>query len=354
MLDILISLRTSWKVPYVHIDSPVFRLHWCFTSSILLVISLFMITMQFMGTPISCKSDNSDSQTIDQYCLAHSTYTVRSEYQRSSYDFDEEEVRYVSYYKWVGIMLLFQSFLFYLPRIIWKNLERGKIRGLLTNLDMGLVPEGESKQQQKELVDYLYSNLKTHDSWAYWYYFCELLALLNVIFQIFLINKFLNGVFLSLGLDILTPESSDLEERIRPVYNAFPTMTKCLFSEYYHRTDALCMLPLNAFNEYIYKFLWFWLFFLTLCSVSVLALRIVILLAPQARILFLKRMFCQVKDGVVNTLVSNTKAGDWLLFDLLCNNLEGNMFDQVMEQLAGKLKNIKYDNQENLLLCERA
>jgi len=365
MFDILIRLRTSCAVPYVHIDSPVFRLHWCLTSSILLVFSLFMITQQYVGTPVSCKSGNSDfSDIIDQFCWIHPTYYVPITYSRiPGQDFPhqgfgperEESVRYVSYYKWVGFMLLFQSILFYLPRVFWKNLERGKIRMLVKNLDKGLKSEGDTDQQQKLLVDYLYDNLKTHNRWAYWYYFCELLALINVILQILLTNKFLDGVFLTLGLDILTSASSDMENIPN---NAFPTTSKCLFTSYdsnggQRKTDALCMLPLNVFNEYIYKFLWFWFFLLILLSVSALVLRIVLLLAPQARRFFLKKMFSQVKEGVVNTLVRNSKAGDCLLFDLLCKNLEENNFVKVMEQLAGKLGNFKHDDRENMPLYER-
>jgi len=63
-------------------------------------------------------------------------------------------------------------------------------------------------------------------------------------------------------------------------------------------------------------------------------------------------MFTQVEDGVVNTLVKNSKAGDWLLFNLLCKNMEDNMFTQMMKQLAGKLGNFTDDDQENLPLCE--
>jgi len=365
MFDVLIRLRTSFKAPYIHIDGPVFRLHWFVTSSLLLVFSLFMITQQYMGTPVSCKSDR-HSQTINQYCWIHSTYTVST---RNSYeagrDFPHQgigpegngRVQYLSYYKWVGFMLLFQSFMFYLPRYFWKSLEKGKIRRLVQNINLGLIPEGETKQQQKLLVGYLYDNLNRHESWSYWYYFCELLALLNVILQIILTNKFLNGVFLSLGIDILTPESSDMEEKYRPTYDAFPTTTKCLFTEYgpsgaERKIDALCILSLNKFIEYIYKFLWFWLFLLTLLSISFLIFRTVILVEPHARKFFLKTMFTQVEDGVVNTLVKNSKAGDWLLFNLLCKYLEDNMFTQVMKQLAGKLGNFTYDDQENLPLCE--
>ena len=51
----------------------------------------------------------------------------------------------------------------------------------MMDLDVGVVSEVEKKQKKKLLLDYLYDNLKNHNWWAYRYFFCELLALLNVI-----------------------------------------------------------------------------------------------------------------------------------------------------------------------------
>ncbi len=45
----------------------------------------------------------------------------------------------------------------------------------------GILSEVEKRQKKKLLVDYLYSNLKNHNFWTYRYFFCELLALLNVV-----------------------------------------------------------------------------------------------------------------------------------------------------------------------------
>ena len=44
----------------------------------------------------------------------------------------------------------------------------------------------------------------------------------------------------------------------------FPRLTKCTFHKFgtsgeLEKHDALCILPLNIFNEKIYIFLWFWM-----------------------------------------------------------------------------------------------
>ncbi len=51
----------------------------------------------------------------------------------------------------------------------------------MMDLDVGVVSEVEKKQKKKLLLDYLYDNLKNHNWWAYRYFFCELLAFVNVL-----------------------------------------------------------------------------------------------------------------------------------------------------------------------------
>ena len=57
------------------------------------------------------------------------------------------------------------------------------------DLDLGIISEVEKRQKKKLLLDYLYSNLKNHNFWAYRYFFCELLGLINVIGKYVLLNK---------------------------------------------------------------------------------------------------------------------------------------------------------------------
>lgn len=83
------------------------------------------------------------------------------------------------------IFLFFQAILFYIPRWLWKNWEAGKISALKMDLDLGIISEAEKRQKKKLLLDYLYANLKNHNFWAYRYFFCEFLALLNVLGESF-------------------------------------------------------------------------------------------------------------------------------------------------------------------------
>ena len=67
-----------------------------------------------------------------------------------------------------------------MPRWLWKNWEAGKIAALRMDLNLGIISEVEKKLKKKLLIDYMYSNLKHHNFWAYRYFFCELLALINI------------------------------------------------------------------------------------------------------------------------------------------------------------------------------
>ena len=85
---------------------------------------------------------------------------------------------YESFYMYFCILL--QAILFYVPRWLWKNWEAGKIAALRMDLNLGIISEVEKKLKKKLLIEYMYTNLKHHNFWAYRYFFCELLSLINV------------------------------------------------------------------------------------------------------------------------------------------------------------------------------
>ena len=49
------------------------------------------------------------------------------------------------------------------------------------DLDLGIISESEKRLKKKLILDYIYANLKHHNFWAYRYFFCEFLALINVV-----------------------------------------------------------------------------------------------------------------------------------------------------------------------------
>jgi len=255
---------------------------------------------------------------------------------------DEDERRYVSYYQWVGFTLFFQAVLFYIPRWLWKNWEAGKITALMMDLDIGVVSEVEKKQKKKLLLDYLYDNLKNHNWWAYRYFFCELLAFLNIIGQMFLMDRFFEGAFMTFGLEVIAFAERDQEDRLDPMVYIFPRMTKCTFHKFgasgeVEKHDALCILPLNIVNEKIYIFMWFWFLILGTLSALVVVYRLVIIISPRMRAYLLYIRFRLIKREVINTIVKKSKMGDWFLFYMLGQNVDSIIFKEVMHELARRL-----------------
>ena len=127
MLDIFLRLKTLVKVSHIHIDSSVFRLHWCISSVILLTFSVIITTRQYVGNPIDCiHTKDVPDDVFDLYCWIHSTYTIPRALSLhvgnevahpgilTSNVSEQDEKRYVTYYQWVGFCLFFQVSTLYL------------------------------------------------------------------------------------------------------------------------------------------------------------------------------------------------------------------------------------------------
>ena len=117
-------------------------------------------------------------------------------------------------------------------------------------------------------------------------------------------DRFLGGTFFTFGVEVISFALRDDEDRIDPVIYVFPRMTKCTFHKYgasgnIESHDALCILPVNIFNEKIYIFLWFWMFILGALTLLVVIYRFLIIISSDVRTYLLK-----IRDAFLN----NTNA----------------------------------------------
>ncbi len=235
------------------------------------------------------------------------------------------------------------------------------------DLNLGIISEVEKKLKKKLLIDYMYSNLKHHNFWAYRYFFCELLALVNIagmkhfgcwlnefkmyfihiislLFagQMFLLDRFFDGTFFTYGIEVMSFADRDQEDRIDPMIYVFPRMTKCTFHKFgtsgnIEKHDALCILPLNIVNEKIYIFIWFWLLFLGVLTFLVLVYRVAIIFSPYIRAFTLRMRYRRVKRECIDMVVGKSYVGDWFLIYLLGQNIDSVIFKDVLHELAKKL-----------------
>ncbi|XP_063983955.1 innexin shaking-B isoform X2 [Diachasmimorpha longicaudata] len=369
VMDAIGALYFLFHVSRIKSEGILLRLH-VLTAALMLTFSIIVSAKQAVGNPIDCvHTRDIPVEAFNTYCWIHSTYFVtgamlgvagvnvafpgvapsvylfnkpRQDDQQENNRRGDGTIKQVKYYQWVAFTLIFQAILFYTPRWLWKGWEGGKIHALMMDLDIGLCSEVEKKQKKKMLLDYLWENLRYHNWWAYRYYLCEVLALLNVVGQMFLMNRFFDGAFLTFGIDVLRFIESDQEDRVDPMIYVFPRMTKCTFYKYgvsgeVERHDAVCILPLNVVNEKIYVFLWFWFLFLGILSLVTVLYRIVIIFSPRTRVYLLRLRFRLVRRDAVETIVRRSKVGDWFLLYMLGENLDTVIYRDVMHELANKL-----------------
>lgn len=298
MLHVFGSLKKLLSIRKVSIDCFVFRLHHQLTVLILVAFAVVVTTKQYVGDPIDCdRSSGVPGGVINVYCWIHATYSVKSLFanadgKRIVYpgvgngaDFtNESDVKYHKYYQWVCLVLFLQALFFYIPRWLWKAWEGGKLKMMVQSLEFHAVLEPDAKHQRVELlVKYLLSNLGSQDWYALKYFACEALALLNVVFQLFFIDWFLDGEFLTFGLEVVSfvTRDEDYEDRLDPMVRVFPRVAKCHFHKFgssgnVETHDAVCVLPLNIVNEKIYVFLWFWFVVLAALTAAVVVQRVLL------------------------------------------------------------------------------
>ncbi|XP_075973856.1 innexin inx2-like [Anticarsia gemmatalis] len=360
MIDLFMPFRAFLKFENVCTDNNVFRMHYKMTVIMLLVFTLLVSSKQFFGEPIHCMGDGEkdhDKDAINNYCWIYGTYTLKSrligiEGKHMAYPGvgpnkhdDDEQIKH-TYYQWVCFVLLAQSVMFYTPRYLWKIWEGGRLKALAAELGSPVVTKDWSEFRRGELVSYLSTtNIHTHNMYALRYAFCEILNLLNVVGQIFILDIFLGGAFRNYGAAVATfshmPRiSADMTNLVSsPMDQFFPKVTKCWLRSYgpsgtMQFKDRLCVLPLNIVNEKIFVILWFWLIILTLVSTLAVLFRILVLSSRHLRTVMIAGQLRYMKKSVIYRVVKHFSYGDWFILYLLGKNMNPLIYKDLMVELS--------------------
>jgi len=350
------------------IDNLAFKLHYRATFVVLLVSMMLVSAGQFLGSPINCIADGVPGGTLDLYCWIHSTFSVPSRWGSTGAEYGEgrpdqiakhnphpgvaplvpgEEVVYHKYYQWVVFVLFIQAMMFHLPRIVWKHSEGGLMKNLVGDLTnpVYVIKKDERQDQVKVIKKYFQGGSRSHGSYALHYFLCEVLALLNILAQIYLTDRFLGRQFSTYGLDVLSVTVGDPEGRTDPMNAVFPKMTKCTFHKYgpsgtITTHDGLCILALNIINEKIYVFLWFWFLAVALFSFTALLYRVIILTSLGARVrVIMNKSHHRVDKKLVEDILRLPhhnwldQVGDYWVMYLLCKNLPPVAMKELLEEL---------------------
>lgn len=346
-------VKVRYLVEKALIDNLIFRCHYRVTTAILFLCCILVTANNLIGDPISCITDGGvPGHVINTYCWITYTFTLPGQGGRVGTDVahpgvmnaePDREKKYHAYYQWVPFMLFFQGVLFYVPHWIWKNWEEGKVRQLTDGLRGASMALGRDKEARlARVVNYIVDTLHRHNVYASGYYLCELFNFINVIGNMFLIDSFLGGAFMTYGTEVIKFSGQNQEQRTDPMVEIFPRITKCTFHKFgpsgsIQTHDALCVLALNILNEKIYIFLWFWLMLLAVLSGLALIYSTAIVLLPSIRETILIRRFRFGTPTGVSALIRKTQVGDFLLLHLLGQNMNLMVFGELLDELSQKL-----------------
>ncbi|XP_059056514.1 innexin inx7-like [Achroia grisella] len=366
-------LKFNFKKP--KIENFVFKLHYQFTVTLLIAFVILVCAREQFGEHIRCISGAGvPEKVIQTYCFFMATFTIVRHYNESLLQtgllphpgvgpiLENDETIHHKYYQWVPFLLFLQSIAFYMPHYIWKKKEGGRIKALVDGLqyaslafqdedmkiDKDTIPSRKTIENKIALIrkDIIF-RLKISRTWSVWMIAMEITNLVHVVFQIWLINLFLNGEFIGLGPKVMN--FHDWDEIADPLEAVFPKVTKCLFHKYgpsgtIQQHDALCVMALNIVHEKIYVILWFWLLFLFIASVLAVIWRALSFFLYRRSHKFNNLVFSQVVSNFDpyngNRVINWCEFGDWLFLYYLAKNMQGFLFKELYTTLGEELYEI--------------
>jgi len=383
MLDIFSQFSGFLKFDKVCIDNNVFRLHYKATVMVLVCASVLVTSRQYIGDPIDCMADGVPGGIMDTYCWIHGTFSIPERWVgKQGKDiphpgvapiaWEGEEPVYHKYYQWVCYVLFLQAGMFYFPRQLWKTSEGGRLRMLVEGMyePRMVVDKSARSERISTIVKYFRDNRGGHTFYFLRFITCEVLNFVNVIGQMFLMDKFLGYEFSTYGLSVLGYTNMDAKERPDPMAVVFPKVSKCSFHKYgpsgtVERHDGLCVLPLNIINEKIYIFLWFW--FILIASITGLFLlyRLAVLMGAGIRTAMIQARSGRVSREKISDIVSEPgltyfqQVGDFFLLYLIAKNMDEVAMKELIIELHATLKpaysdapTLKASSKNNSVLTE--
>eukprot|EP00095_Tigriopus_kingsejongensis_P003667 snap_masked-scaffold11_size778918-processed-gene-3.9 protein:Tk03667 transcript:snap_masked-scaffold11_size778918-processed-gene-3.9-mRNA-1 annotation:"innexin 2" len=182
--------------------------------------------------------------------------------------------------------------------------------------------------------------IKKYTRYFWSYVSCEALATLNVIFQYCLMHIFLDGFFFRYGIKLWSLSELDPEDRDDVFSIIFPKVGKCTFEKVgpsgtIQHFDALCVLPVNVYNEKVYIFFWFWLSIVLALSGGLLIYRLATIFSGHIRKRVLRRLTpkAKINDEDFATFTEKLDIGEWFYLCQLGKNMNHGIFGDILARL---------------------
>ncbi|KAI6237508.1 Innexin [Aphelenchoides besseyi] len=326
-LSVLVSFKQFGGTPIECLTPDVFSGSWeevnsVFTSNALIVLALIGSYKQFGGHPIECLTPDlpfvGADEYAENYCWAQDTYSVLMDEIVDGMSRHERQQRRISYYQWVPFFLLITAACFRLPSILWKymsghsgikiqeivklssdpnnikpDIKRANIRSLTVHLQGALRFHRRlnKKQIRPHRLLRLFNLPYSACFVTVMYMITKFCYLMNVFFQLLLMNKFLETdkyKFYGLGaiVDMLNGKTWETS-------GVFPRVSLCDFQVRVmgniQEHTIQCVLVINIFNEKIFIFLWFWFVFLLIFTAGSFLYWMALFVVPFPNRRFIKR-----------------------------------------------------------------
>ncbi|KAI1723290.1 innexin domain-containing protein [Ditylenchus destructor] len=298
-----------------HDDDMVDRMNYLYTPNLLLAFSVLISFKQFGGRPLECMFPNkfpgSWEQYAENFCWSEDTYYLPPEVHVATI---QEQERYsperkLSYYQWVPFFLLLQAACFRFPSFLWKCLTLSSGIRVHDIVNRAIDPSNMDEPARQRNVDTLAQhisralrfqsrfsrrNVIVHRTLrllnityaacfiSYMYLITKIFYLVNVITQLYLMNKFLEtDKYQWYGYSVIR----DIMKGIPWESSGFfPRVSLCDFSvrqvANIQKYSVQCVLVINIFNEKIFILLWFWYTLLLFATVASLVYWFVVMAFP--------------------------------------------------------------------------
>lgn len=371
-LPILNRILQFFKREGLVIDSPLFRLHHQMSTVILMIGFIFISVENYLDTKaILCHTGAQFSAYAKSYCWIHGTAYVRSSlqgqatgcYVDQSRMTSEEDAPVTAYYLWLPYLLSLLFALAKLPHSMWKKFFESNLIGHILggqnqNQNQsehqnwgGFGPQsqmggqGKNKKRFKSrpfeiaqnFVEFRSKYNHYHKKFALW----EAMNIVTVLLSMQVTHWILNYKFWSYGWQVIDYIGSygQRANQHDPMCELFPTEVACNINigsttGAMDRTNFLCILGNNLFNQKFFFVLWLWWVGLLLISGLGLFYRWARIVVPSFSRYLLAR---KVHGAQLNRL--NLTSGDCFVLEMLVDNMTQTpeLIDQMLEELQKKL-----------------
>lgn len=328
------------------LDNYLFKIHHQLNFFVVLFGALFVTGMNYLkNDAIICIADKAQD-FAQQYCWLHGAGHVPNDLlnrlSKGACYSDEEakDENYTHYYLWIPFVLGICLIVIKAPRVLWNEVfERGLVKGFV---QIANEEKGEPGRKMKERFRKLKARARDYGAS---YLLCEVLNIVSVMTCFCIVDSLLGGKFWSYGNRYLQYDGSKPhgKKNFDPLCAVFPTEVSCNVyiggsTGGVDKTNILCILSNNLFNQYYFLILWWWWVILIIVSCLGFVYRLAQVIIPgvSKQILIVKVLPLGQADKARQLRKFN--QWDFFLLGRICQNLKGSQIDAFLGELVPEKK----------------